>query len=235
MTCYHSNKLDLTTVRETPVIKVVVWLLSFLTVWISDNVNMLLLFLQFKLKMVVDAACKKENIRTTFDTFLRRVTFLLMFFSRVTFPFKCGKAISWWYRKLRSKKKFTPQGNTDFSKLGATRNSICSRKKVIWRLGGRRVNIVCKGIPTPLPFLRHPPLYPQSVTKYLRLTLVFMWNSVPREEFNCNFSGLGKTSKSLKILWNWLSGKFSFAFYVFINNYYCQEQSYLGYNFLLSF
>ena len=30
----------------------------------------------------------------------------------------------------------------------------------------------------------------QSVTKYLRLTLVFMKNMAPRERFNCYFSGL---------------------------------------------
>ena len=29
----------------------------------------------------------------------------------------------------------------------------------------------------------------QSVTKYLRLTLLFMWNSTLRETFNCYFSG----------------------------------------------
>ena len=41
---------------------------------------------------------------------------------------------------------------------------------------------------------------------------------------------LGKTSKSLKILWNWLSEEFPFFF--FINNFFCQKQSYLGYNLL---
>ena len=30
----------------------------------------------------------------------------------------------------------------------------------------------------------------QSVTKYLRLTLVFMWKSAPQEKFNRYFSGL---------------------------------------------
>ena len=30
----------------------------------------------------------------------------------------------------------------------------------------------------------------QSVTKYLRLTLVFMWNSALRESFYCYFSGI---------------------------------------------
>ena len=29
----------------------------------------------------------------------------------------------------------------------------------------------------------------QSVTKYLRLTLVFMWNGAPRKKFNGYFSG----------------------------------------------
>ena len=37
----------------------------------------------------------------------------------------------------------------------------------------------------------------------------------------------GKTSKSLKILWSWLSTEFSLPFYVFINNWFGQKQSYL--------
>ena len=34
-----------------------------------------------------------------------------------------------------------------------------------------------------------PSLGPQSVTGYLRLTLVFVWNGALREGFNCYFSG----------------------------------------------
>ena len=30
----------------------------------------------------------------------------------------------------------------------------------------------------------------ESFAKYLRLALVFMWNSAPQEKFNCYFSGL---------------------------------------------
>ena len=37
---YHSSKFNLTTVGETPANKIVVGLLSFLVVWVSDTVNM---------------------------------------------------------------------------------------------------------------------------------------------------------------------------------------------------
>ena len=42
-------------IRKSPVSEVVVGLLSFLIVWISDTVNMVLLFIQFELKMAVHA------------------------------------------------------------------------------------------------------------------------------------------------------------------------------------
>ena len=74
------KQLNLTTVREIPENVVVLGLLSFLIVWILDIVMMLLLFFQFKIKMAVHAAGKKENIWTTFDTFEIRVYFILMFF-----------------------------------------------------------------------------------------------------------------------------------------------------------
>ena len=48
------------TVRKNPATKVV--LLSFLIVWISDTINMVLLFFQFKFKMVVHAICMKKKI-----------------------------------------------------------------------------------------------------------------------------------------------------------------------------
>ena len=48
-------------------------IISFLTAWILDTVNMLL-FHQFEIKIVV-------SVKTaTFDNFLRRVNFFLMFF-----------------------------------------------------------------------------------------------------------------------------------------------------------
>ena len=60
--------------------EVVVGLLSFLIVWILDTVNMVLFF-QFELKRAVHAALtKKKSMKwITFDTFLRRVNFILMF------------------------------------------------------------------------------------------------------------------------------------------------------------
>ena len=81
---------------ESTANEVVVGLLSFLTAWISDIVNMLLLFIQFKLKMAVHASCKKENIWTTFGTFLR-VNFILKFFQELPSLLSVGK--------LKSKKK----------------------------------------------------------------------------------------------------------------------------------
>ena len=38
------------------------WILSFLIVWISDAVNMVLLFFQFKFKMAVSAALTQKKI-----------------------------------------------------------------------------------------------------------------------------------------------------------------------------
>ena len=49
------------------------------------------LFFQFKLKMAVHVACKKENIWTTFETFLRRVNFILMFFQEIPSLLSVGK------------------------------------------------------------------------------------------------------------------------------------------------
>ena len=49
------------------------------------------LFFQFKLKMAVHVACKKENIWTTFETFLRRVNFILMFFQEIPSLLSMGK------------------------------------------------------------------------------------------------------------------------------------------------
>ena len=65
--CYHSNKLNLTTVRKSTAKEVVVGLLSFLIVWISDAVNMVL-------------RTKKCVKWRTFDDFLKGVNSILMFF-----------------------------------------------------------------------------------------------------------------------------------------------------------
>ena len=48
----------------------------------------------------------------------------------------------------------------------------------------------------------------------------------------CQFA---QPSKNLKMLWTWWSAKFSFTFYVFINNFHCKKQSYFGWNLLYLF
>ena len=79
---YDLSKLNQTTVKNSPVNEVVVGLLSFLIVRILDTVNMVVLFFQFKFKMAVHATCTKRKFLkwTTFDTFLRKVNFIFMFF-----------------------------------------------------------------------------------------------------------------------------------------------------------
>ena len=47
----------------------------------------------------------------------RRKTFEQDLTLYLAFPFKCGKAISWRSRRLKSQKKSCLKGNTDFSKL----------------------------------------------------------------------------------------------------------------------
>ena len=69
---------------ESPANKVAVRLLSFPILWISDTVNMVLLFFQFELKMAVHATCTKTKNYvkwTTFNTFLRKVNFIYNFAS----------------------------------------------------------------------------------------------------------------------------------------------------------
>ena len=68
------SKLNQTKVRKSPSKEVLVGLLSFLIVWISDTINIVLLFFQFELKMAVHTACVKKKIREV------RVNFILMFF-----------------------------------------------------------------------------------------------------------------------------------------------------------
>ena len=60
--CYHSSKLRLTKARKSPANEIVVGLLSFLIVWISDTVNMVLLFFQFEFDMVLHAARTRWKI-----------------------------------------------------------------------------------------------------------------------------------------------------------------------------
>ena len=81
-------------VKETSASEIVVGLSSFLIFWILDTVSMVLLFFQFKIKMAVYAVCKKENICTTFDTILRRFSFILMFFQDLTFLLSVGNPFS---------------------------------------------------------------------------------------------------------------------------------------------
>ena len=58
--CYHSSKLNLTTVRKNPVNKFVVGLLSFIVVWILDTV--IVLFFQFELQMAVHIAFTEKKV-----------------------------------------------------------------------------------------------------------------------------------------------------------------------------
>ena len=73
--------------------------------------------------MAAYAVCKKENICTTFDTILRRLSFILMFFQDLTFLLSVGNP--------KKSQKVTPQEDADCSKVGATRNSICSQKNIM--------------------------------------------------------------------------------------------------------
>ena len=50
----------------------------------------------------------------------------------------------------------------------------------------------------------------RSVTKYLRLTLVFMWNSALREKFNCYFWDIFATINKIFILAGRLGTSLSF-------------------------
>ena len=93
--CYHSNKLNLTMVRETLANKVVVGLLSFLIVWISDTINMLLLF--FSIQTQNECTCCMQEGKHLNNIW-------------VTFLFKCGKAIFWWSRRPKSQKISYLQG-----------------------------------------------------------------------------------------------------------------------------
>ena len=59
----------------------------------------------------------------------------------------------------------------------------------------------------------------QSVTKYLRLTLVFVWKSAPREKFNRYFSRLFLVVLTKFLFWQggWELGHYSIRFTHFPN------------------
>ena len=89
--------LNQTKVRNSPANEVVVGLLSFLIVRILDTIDMVVLFFQFEFKMAVQAARTKRKFLkwTTFDTFLRKVNFIFMFFQEeLASPVSAGKPVS---------------------------------------------------------------------------------------------------------------------------------------------
>ena len=106
--CNHSSKLNLTTVRKSPVSDFVVGLISFPIAWILDTVNKVLLyyFFQFGFKMAVHAACKEKNMwsELLLVPFKKELISFWCFSRRVSFPFKCGKAIFCRSRRLASQK-----------------------------------------------------------------------------------------------------------------------------------
>ena len=74
--------MNLIAVSKSPAYEIVVECLPFLTVWISDTVNMVLSFFQFELRMAAHAAGTNNEIYevNNFWYFLRRVNFILIFF-----------------------------------------------------------------------------------------------------------------------------------------------------------
>ena len=93
-------------------------LLSFLIVWIFDAVDMVLFF-----QFAVHAALMKKKICEVndFQCFFKKGSFHFVFFSRkISFPFKCRKAIFQRFRRLKNQKfplHMNHGHNTDFSKL----------------------------------------------------------------------------------------------------------------------
>ena len=69
--------------------------LNFLIVWILCTINMLLFF-QFELKMAVHAALmkKKSVMWTTFDAFLRKISFLMFFQEELASILSTGRPFS---------------------------------------------------------------------------------------------------------------------------------------------
>ena len=70
--------------------------LSFFIVWISDTINMVLLFFQFKLKMAVRAAFMKKKIYevNNFWYFFKKSYFILMFLQEELVSLYNGKPFS---------------------------------------------------------------------------------------------------------------------------------------------
>ena len=64
---------------------------------------------------------RKKYVKwTTFNAFLKRVHFILFFSRKISFPFKCRKAIFQRFRRLKNQKfplHMNHGHNTDFSKL----------------------------------------------------------------------------------------------------------------------
>ena len=98
--CHHSSKFNVIAERGSPANEVVVELLSFPIVWISDTVNMVLLFFLFKLKIAVR---KKKKIYEVWQLFEEELISFWCFFQE-EFP-SLLKAILRWSGKLKSKKK----------------------------------------------------------------------------------------------------------------------------------
>ena len=90
-------------------------------VWISGTINMLLFF-QFKLKMAIHTAHTKKKLCEV-NNFWYFLNSYFIFSRRVSFPFKCSKAIFWRSRKQNVKVSpltwtiVMPHGNNEFSKL----------------------------------------------------------------------------------------------------------------------
>ena len=79
--CYHSSKLNLTMIRQSSVNKVVVRLLSSVTVWILDTIDTILSFFSIQTQNGYTHCTHKEKTYevSNFWYFLRRVNFILMF------------------------------------------------------------------------------------------------------------------------------------------------------------
>ena len=78
-------------------------------------------------------------------------------------------------------------------------------------------------------FLRSQVLSRSAIVRQLVYTMFISNNSTVSLLMKGKFC---RTSKSLKILWNWSPAKFSLAFQVFVNSQIGEKQSYLSYNFL---
>ena len=75
---------------------------------------------------------------------------------------------------------------------GSSANLNLSKTKLhkTWQSGGLLGRHLEPLLKDGLPLMKNVLKPLQSVTKYLRLTLVFMWNNTLQEKFYCYFSGL---------------------------------------------